>query len=441
MSLNRRTLLKNVGLGMGAASLASMTNFDLNAAAKTNTGGPKRVIFFLQNQGFDPKTAIPAGMSHGSLKGKKLPVHLEPLQPYIDRLHIINGLHGKHTSPDHSAYFGALGGFRGGATLPPSDATIDSVISATLPKTILPHLCIGMDSLSSMIDRSTIATLSASDVNKPKFMHSDPVFLYQLLYGGIAKGDIKKKFDARNEMLESLRLVLVDQGKGLPLSEASRYEQFTGGFKDIKDLQKNLLSVSDRLRKYAPKVDERYTDPKVETDWHDVLLELGISALKSGITNTLTIGSGRGMVNTCSWTGLGVSMVGHQLGHIGQANTDIWVKIRQYNARMMVKIIKELESVPEGNGTMMDNTLIVYTSNNADKQHTAGGNWPFMLIGDLDGRIKTGQFSSGQGRPINALYASLLHAVTGKSVGRFNMSNTVANKYDKGSGLLKEVLV
>ena len=47
------------------------------------------------------------------------------------------------------------------------------------------------------------------------------------------------------------------------------------------------------------------TNPEFETDWHDCLLDLGISALTSGITNTLTIGSGRGEIFG-AWKGLGI---------------------------------------------------------------------------------------------------------------------------------------
>ena len=81
----------------------------------------KRVIFFLQNQGFEPATCIPAGMKNsGSLAKAKLPEPIEALEPFKERLHIINGLHGLHTSPSHSAFFGALGGYRGSDGVPPS---------------------------------------------------------------------------------------------------------------------------------------------------------------------------------------------------------------------------------------------------------------------------------------------------------------------------------
>ena len=136
----------------------------------------------------------------------------------------------------------------------------------------------------------------------------------------------------------------------------------------------------------------------------------------------------------------GVVPAGHDLGHMKQPNNPIWIKIRQYNCRMLVKLIEELESIPEGDGSMMDNTLIVYTSNNADKQHTAGANWPFMLLGDLSGTLKSGRYTRvGGKRPINALYTTLLHAI-GAPCDRFNMEKNIAGKYDTHLGPIEELL-
>jgi hypothetical protein len=89
---------------------------------------------------------------------------------------------------------------------------------------------------------------------------------------------------------------------------------------------------------------------------------------------------------------------------------------------------------------MMDNTLIVYTSNNADKQHTAGATWPVMLLGNCGGIFKTGCFTQLDGkRPINALYSTLLN-VSGVQCDRFNLSDKMAAKFDAGTGPLREVL-
>ncbi|MCA9066767.1 MAG: DUF1552 domain-containing protein, partial [Planctomycetaceae bacterium] len=159
---NRRNMLQGLAAGAGAACGLSLFSERVLAAPVTS-GSPRRIIFFMQNQGFDPATCIPAGMtSSGSLANTKLPEPIKALEPYKERLHIINGLHGRHTTPSHSAFFGALGGYRGGDGVPPSASTIDYELSRILPQTLLPHLCIGMDSIENMTTKPTIATLSAT---------------------------------------------------------------------------------------------------------------------------------------------------------------------------------------------------------------------------------------------------------------------------------------
>ena len=436
MMINRRKMLQ----GMAAAAVAAPL-LPSHAQAASSKGKPKRIIFFMQNQGFDPKTCIPEGMKvSGSLAKAKLPEPIEALEPYKERLHIINGLHGVHTSPSHSAFFGALGGYRGSDGVPPSAPTIDYELSKVLPETLLPHLCIGMDSIENMKAKPTVANLSASGAGQPIFMHSNPNHLYQMLYGGISQGEIRKQHEARSSMFNRIEQLAAAKGGNLPGTDKQRYGQYVQSFGEINGLRDRLGKVSSHLRRFAPEVDERYSKPEFETDWHDVLLDLGISALKSGITSVLTIGSGRGEIFG-AWKGLGVEQQGHNLGHMKQPDNPIWIKIRQYNSRMLVKLMQELEKVPEGSGTMMDNTLIVYTSNNADSQHASGKNWPVMLLGNCDGAFKTGRFTQLDGkRPINALYTSILRA-SGVQSDRFNMSEKMAAKFDSGTGPLKEVLV
>ncbi len=437
--LNRRKLLRGIAGGVGAAMGTSLLSESLLASPFIGAA-PKRIVFFMQNQGFDPKTCIPAGMtSSGSLAKAKLPEPISALEPHKEKLHIINGLHGKHTAPSHSAFFGALGGYRGGDGVPPSGPTIDYELSKVLPETLLPHLCIGMDSMENMTAKPTIATLSASGAGSPIFMYSNPNHLYQMLYGGISSGDIRLQHEARSNLLNQVELLAASKGQALPNNDKARYGQFVQGFRDVNGLRDRLKTVADHLRTFAPEVDERYKKPEFETDWHDCLLDLGISALTSGITNTLTIGSGRGEIFG-AWKGLGVEEQGHNLGHMDQPDNPIWIKIRQYNSRMLPRIVETLERVPEGSGTMMDHTLIVYTSNNADKQHTNGANWPVMLLGNLDGAFKTGCFTQLDGkRPLNALYTTLLRAA-GQNVDQFNMDGKLAKQFDSTSGPLRDLL-
>jgi hypothetical protein len=296
-----------------------------------------------------------------------------------------------------------------------------------------------MDSLEAMTSKPTISNLSATGPGKGLYMYSDPNILYKTLFGSIATEEIKRYYEADTKILKQVHHLAALKGKTLPKSEKERYSSYTRGYEQMNDLREKLLGASGHLKKFMPKFDSRYTTPSFETDWHDALLEIGISVLQSDITNVLTIGSGRGEIFG-SWEGIGVEKRGHNLGHMQQVDNPIWIKIRQYNCQMLVKMIKALEAIPEGDGSMMDNTLIVYTSNNADKQHTDGANWPIMTLGNLSGKVKSGQFLKLDGkRPINAFYTSLLHAI-GSPVDRFNMNDQMAENYDSGIGPIEEIL-
>lgn len=76
--LSRRNMLQGLAAGAGAAFGLSVLPQSLLAAPASpsgaSSGGPKRIVFFLQNQGFDPAACIPEGMkSSGSLAKAKLP--------------------------------------------------------------------------------------------------------------------------------------------------------------------------------------------------------------------------------------------------------------------------------------------------------------------------------------------------------------------------------
>lgn len=440
--IKRREMILGIPAGFGALLGTNLLSGITQAAEKpaiNTVGGPKRIIFFLQNHGFDPLTCIPKGLSEScALDGITLEKPMQALEPYKNRMHIVTGLHGRHTSPGHSAFFGALGAYRGGTGVPPSAATIDYALSQSLPQTILPPLCIGMESLESMKARPTLATLTASGPNQPIFMHCDPNMLYQMLFGSIAEGDIKKHYQVRSDVMLEIEYMAKLKLKGLPQSESERYEKYVNGFRDLNGLREKLSKISGQLRKYAPKLDDRYSKPKFETDWHDALLEIGIAALQANLTNVLTIASGCGEYFG-SWKGLGVSDTGHGLGHIDQPGNGIWTKIRHYNCEMLVKLMKALEAIPEGAGSMMDNTLIVYSSNNGKEQHTDGSNWPFVLLGNGGGRFKTGQYTHVKERPINDLYTTFLRGV-GAPVDRFNLDKNMANLTHSKLGPIEELL-
>jgi hypothetical protein len=75
-------------------------------------------------------------------------------------------------------------------------------------------------------------------------------------------------------------------------------------------------------------------------------------------------------------------------GHGSKKNGAFGI-VHRTHLEALAKLMGELEATPEGSGSMMDNTLIVYGSDNANWQHTDGNNWPFITIGNFGGTFKT----------------------------------------------------
>jgi len=67
--ITRRESLKIIAKGLGATAFGSSFVPQLSLGAESSVGlpsGPKRVVFFMQNQGFDPQTCIPTNMRRTS---------------------------------------------------------------------------------------------------------------------------------------------------------------------------------------------------------------------------------------------------------------------------------------------------------------------------------------------------------------------------------------
>jgi hypothetical protein len=212
-------------------------------------------------------------------------------------------------------------------------------------------------------------------------------------------------------------------------SEREKFGPYLEGFEEASARRRKLLAMAPTLAKHAPPLTDKFSKPRFETDWWEASLSVAIGALKSGVTNVVTIASGMCAAGG-TWTGAGLTTVGHTLGHTNPMTAPDWLTLQRYNMNLLVRVIEALEATPEGTGTMMDNTLIVYTSDMAESQHSTGNRWPFLLLGNLGGTLRSGRYlhyplePHRQSRTINALYCSLLHAI-GAPRDRFNLTGTL----------------
>ena len=177
--------------------------------------------------------------------------------------------------------------------------------------------------------------------------------------------------------------------------------------------------------------------------------EIGAAALIAGLTNVLTLASGGGGQQYLAWPDLGVPIDGHEIGHgkgvDGLTLADCFVKVRQYHCKLIARLAARLASIREGDGTMLDNTLIVYLSDSGEAHHPKLQEWPVVLLGGLAGKTKPGgryvempPYGAKKHRTLSNLYLTLLHAA-GKPRDRFGLPDPGLRDIDQ-SGIIPELL-
>lgn len=460
--LDRRTLLKGVSAGSGGLLLAPFLESVAARAAGTFVP-PKRVIFVLFDNGWNAGGCAPMDQDLNTkttvsvpLAGKELPHDLKPFAPFQDRLTIVQGLHGRHCAMGHGSGFAALSGIKG------HDAANGETIDAALAKInpgVIPLLALG---ILAGGNTATAYGISAWGRGAPIAFQCQPDRAYESLFGRV--GATRNDFLARKNLLD---FVAGDVQRLRKRIAGPEREQLDGHLAALESLSRRDGLLSERfangeLARHAP--EQPATKPEKMTELVAAQCEIASAALVAGLTNTVTISSGMGWINTL-YTGI-TGFKTHSIGHGQQdpetklAGMEVLMLYRHHIAKQAAGILARLQAVPEGEGTMLDNTLLVFASDCAETQHTSGANWPFAMVGTLGGTIKAGQYLSyplganangnkPQGEipirqidtrsaptnpAINALYCSLLHAA-GKPRDAFN-GGSIA----KACGPLPELL-
>ncbi|MDB6111893.1 MAG: hypothetical protein JWR69_3643, partial [Pedosphaera sp.] len=83
--------------------------------------------------------------------------------------------------------------------------------------------------------------------------------------------------------------------------------------------------------------------------------------------------------------------------------------INQFHMTQFAHFLQKLKSVREGDGTLLDNCMVVYGSGISDGNSHAHGNLPILLAGKGGGTIQTGRHVRfDRETPLNNLYLSML---------------------------------
>lgn len=416
ISSTRRDLLKGVTLGSGALVLSPLVS-QLAAQVSGSKEFPQRFVFVVKSSGLTPGHIVPetfvddyivqkesyiAGEGYTSgvqmkdcdrfirrpLKDAVLNESMKSLQPYRDRLTILQGLSGNMVTGGHMSGYGAMSCMKDLMA-----ETIDHKM-ATIYPSVFSHL--GLSTVTATMgarfaDSVCYPGISAASSTKALPFHGSPTQAYQSLFGSVATGNDRKQFEARGNLFDYLGEDVKALRKSLAGSEKEKLDHHLEAIEELQRQREGILKMSDQIRKGKPEVTEQYTNMVLE-DRMDAHCEIAAGALISGLTNVVTIRAD-GLGSQYTKLGFDSGQV-HGIGHgkvpEGADSVDhARGLIRGFQLDNVATIAEKLSQIPEGDGSMLDNTTIIYFSDVGDKHHASNREWPYIVLGDMGGRLNS----------------------------------------------------
>jgi len=411
--LSRRDFIRD--LGLGAAAVPFILNLPSLSFANQASRKQRLVVLFSPN-GVVPKTFWPA-------KGDNftLPTSLEPLEPFKKQTLTLHGVCDKVRGDGdaHMRGIGCLltgvelypGNVQGGSHTPAgwaSGLSVDQEIKNHLQKDAATRTRFGSLEFGVQVPEraDTWTRLSYTGPNKPIAPVNDPYQMFAKLYGKAKDRELLASvLDDVKDDLKKVSKAVSSEDRRL-LDEHATF---------VREMEKELREASEQHKKKLV-VPELPAAVKNDNDNIPQLSKMQIDLMVNGFVNdfarvsTLQFTNSVGMARM-KW--LGITDGHHALSHEPDSNDKAMEKLTKINrwfCEQMAYLAKKLADTPEpgGKGSLLDNTLIVWTNELGKGSSHTLDNIPFVLVGGgLD--FKMGRALDLPKAPHNRLLLSQAH--------------------------------
>jgi hypothetical protein len=444
--VHRRTFLKGLGaavaLPMLDAMVPSLGSVVSAAASASPTGIPKRMAFIY----------IPNGVTLPQWTPKEvgadyaLPRILEPLAAHKNDFNVLTGFAqtqglalgdgaGDHARASASFLTGAHARKTSGADIH-AGVSVDQIAAQQIGKdTVLPSLELSCDlgrrvgACDSGYSCAYQFNLSWRSETMPVMPETDPKAVFERLFGDVSGGVDSSRARSRRAMFQRSILDFV--------AEDARSLQSRLGRGDQRKLDEYLSAVREIERrveiaeKSSPRLPDGTRAPDMFNSFEEqirLMFDMLVLAFQTDSTRVSTFivsheGSNR------AYGEIGVNDGHHDLSHhFGDPkNIEKITQINTFHAQQFAYFLDKLKSVKEGDGTLLDNSMIVYGSGLGDGNAHNHDNLPILLAGRGGGTITPGRhLRVDKGTPLNNLFLSMLDRAGAKadrfgdSTGRYH---------------------
>jgi len=374
----------------------------------------------LRNTAANPKTRftgifVPHGMAPGYWvpktegKGFEFPMIMKPLEPFRDQTVIMSGLWSKSAEPppgvtgaDHwvaAAFMCANKPKKTTGADIQDGTTIDQLIAQKIgQETLLPSLQLALEdpgaNSSNCGEGYSCAytnSISWSSPTQPLPMELDPQVAFERLFGS---GGSSEERAARREqdrsILDSVSQSLTRFKRDLGASDRARLDEYETDIREIErrlELAKKSSGQANTDGFVAPAGVPESFDEHVKLHF-----DLQALAFRGDITRVSSVLYARDLTSR-SYPESGVNTGFHGASHHAEnpQNIERYSHINQYHVKMLAYFVDKLKKTNDGDGTLLDHSLILYGTNMGDSNQHLHYDVPHILVGGAGGQLEGGR--------------------------------------------------
>jgi Protein of unknown function (DUF1552) len=430
-ALSRRTFLRGVGAAVALPLLDAMIP-PMTALAETPAAPARlrRLGYVYMPMGRDVTRWTPPGKD----KLDELSPTLAPLAPVKENVTVISNVDlqiaypGTHAT-SNSAFLSAAR-----AKLTESadyylGTTVDQIAAREIGKNSqLPSLELAMDllSLAGQCDNGYACVyqnnLSWSSPTTPLPSEAHPRVVFDRLFGdGDTAAERRTALKSRASLLDSVTEEFRRLNNQLGPADRARVAQYLD---TIREVERRIQRAEASAAEHPVDVDRPVGVPATYSDHARLMFDLQVLAFQADVTRVITFQLAREASNR-TYTEIGVSDPHHPLSHHGNDPRKIAriALINRFHVSLFAEFLAKLKATPEGNGSLLDHSLILYGSGMGDGNMHTHDNLPIIVAGGAAGKMRSGRhIQFAKATPLANLHLTLLDKV-GVHLDKFGDSN------------------
>jgi hypothetical protein len=232
----------------------------------------------------------------------------------------------------------------------------------------------------------------------------NPRAVFERLFGSMGENPAERQKRLRNES-SILDYVFDDTRRLTGQLGSSDHRKIDEYLTSVREIERRIELAEKDDRQISPSFEKPSGVPADFGDYSRLMFDLMLVAFQTGTTRVATFMLGReGSVRP--YREIGISDAHHPLTH-HSGNPDLIekvVRINAYHMQQFAYFLGKLKSTPDGDGTLLDHSQIVYGSGLSDGNRHVHNNLPVLLAGKSGGRHITYPAET----PMNNLHLALL---------------------------------